>query len=358
MSGSTESAEQVLLKAARDVQSADPGRARLLLVLAAQAAALADHSAAGVEIGRLAATLPRGSNPVEEFFSVLLIGCGHYLSGDLAASLEPLRRAVQLAADFEESMLLTWASRAAYYVGDDDAAFRFDSRAVSLARAAGALGDMLPPLQRLALSEVLLGHWLSAAAHAGEAASFARETGQPNMASLPLGWLALLAAYRGDTENLAAHLADAQEVLPLHPMVVSQDALHWARAVSEAAAGEPSVAMEHLRRVVSPGVCLLSSLDRVEIAVQAGQRDQGREWLAPLETFAEPPVRRGPRRGPLTARPSSGTSRPRPRTTSGASRNTGGPGVRSNEPEPSWATASSYAGAVAGSTPAATSERP
>ena len=136
-------------------------------------------------------------------------------------------------------MLLTWASRAAYYVGDDDAAFRFDSRAVSLARAAGALGDMLPPLQRLALSEVLLGHWLSAAAHAGEAARFARETGQPNMASLPLGWLALLAAYRGDTENLAAHLADAQEVLPLHPMVVSEDALHWARAVSEAAAGEP-----------------------------------------------------------------------------------------------------------------------
>ena len=287
VSGSTESAEQVLLKAARDMQSADPGRSLHLLVLAAQAAALADHSDAGVEIGRLAATLPRGSTPVEEFFSDLLVGCGYYLSGDLAASLEPLRHAVQLAADFEESMLLTWASRAAYYVGDDDAAFRFDSRAVSLARAAGALGDMLPPLQRLALSEVLLGHWPSAAAHAGEAARFARETGQPNMASLPLGWLALLAAYRGDTENLAAHLADAQEVLPLHPMVVSQDALHWARAVSEAAAGEPSVAMEHLRRVVSPGVCLLSSLDRVEIAVQAGQGDQGREWLAPLATFAE-----------------------------------------------------------------------
>ena len=99
-------------------------------------------------------------------------------------------------------MLLTWGSRAAYYVGDEEAAFRLDSRAVSLARTAGALGDMLPPLQRLALSEILLGHWPSAAAHGIEAATFATETGQPNMASLPTGWLALLAAYRGDTENL------------------------------------------------------------------------------------------------------------------------------------------------------------
>src|SRR3990170_1939699 len=69
-------------------------------------------------------------------------------------------------------------------------------------------------------------------------------------------------------------------------MGVSEDAFHGAGAVSEAAAGEPSVAMEHLRRIVSPGVCLLSSLDRVEIAVQADEKDQGREWLAPLAAFA------------------------------------------------------------------------
>jgi len=287
VSGSTESAEQVLLKAAREVRSADPGRALRLLVVAAQAAALADHSDAGVEIGALAAALPRGSSPVEGFFTDLLVGCGHYLSGDLASSLEPLRHAVEAASGFEESMLLTWASRAAYYVGDDEAAFRLDSRAVSLARAAGALGDMLPPLQRLALSEILLGHWSSAAAHGVEAARFARESGQPNMASLPTSWLALLAAYRGDTTNLDAHLAAAEDLLPRHPMVVAQDALLWARAVSEANAGQPGVAVEHLRRVVSPGVCLLSSLDRVEIAVQAGLADQAEEWLAPLLRFAD-----------------------------------------------------------------------
>lgn len=287
VSGSTGSAEQILVTAARDVQSADPGRALQLLVVAAQAAALADHSEAGVEIGRIAATLPRGSTPLERFFSDLLVGCGHYLSGDLAASLAPLRSAVQAAGEFEESMLLTWGSRAAYYVGDDQAAFRLDSRAVSIARASGALGDMLPPLQRLALSELLLGHWSSAGAHGVEAARFANETGQQNMASLPTGWLALLSAYRGKTDDLDAHLAAAEELLPWHPMVVAQDALLWAQSVSEATAGEPGIAVEHLRRVTSPGVSLLASLDRVEIAVQAGLADQAQEWLAPLERFAQ-----------------------------------------------------------------------
>ena len=34
-------------------------------------------------------------------------------------------------------MLLAWAARAAFYLGDDAAVFRLDSRAVALARADG-----------------------------------------------------------------------------------------------------------------------------------------------------------------------------------------------------------------------------
>ena len=287
VSGSTASAEQVLLGAARDVQALDTGRALQLLVVGAQAAALADHAEAGVEIGRIAAALPRGQTPLEGFFGDLLVGCGHFLSGDLAAALAPLRRAVRAAPEFEQSMLLTWGSRAAYYIGDDEAAFQLDSRAVSLARAAGALGDMLPPLQRLALSEILLGHWSSAAAHGAEAARFANETGQPNMASLPTAWLALLAAYRGDTADLDTQLATADELLAEHPMAVAADTVFWARAVSEGRAGEAGVAVEHFRRVTSSGISLLASLDRVEVAVQAGQDDQAEEWLSLLVRFAE-----------------------------------------------------------------------
>lgn len=283
---SAESAEQVLMRAARDMQSRDPARALHLLVIAAQAAALADHAATEVEIGRLAAAMPRGPGAREQFFVDLLVGCGQYLSGERSSSASLLRDVVRKAQDFDESMLMTWAGRAAFYLGDDEAAHQLDSKAVARARAVGAIGDMLPPLQRLALSELLRGQWATATANAVEALSLARETGQHGLSSLPLCWLALLAAYRGDTTELRSHLDAAGAVLPRHPMVVASESLLWARAVSEAAAGDVNEAMDHLDRVTSQTVSRMCSLDRIEIAVQAGQTRAARAWLGDLSGFA------------------------------------------------------------------------
>jgi ATP/maltotriose-dependent transcriptional regulator MalT len=181
---------------------------------------------------------------------------------------------------------MTWAGRAAFYLGDDDAAHRLDSKAVARARAVGAIGDMLPPLQRLALSEILRGQWSTATANAVEALRFARETGQHGFSSLPLCWLALLAAYRGDTTGLRSHLDAADAVLPRHPMVVASETLLWARAVSEAAAGDTNAAMEHIGRVTSQTVSRMCSLDRIEIAVQTGNTTEARAWLADLTRSA------------------------------------------------------------------------
>lgn len=286
VAGSAESAEHVLMKAARGMQSRDPGRALHLLVIAAQAAALADHAEAGIEIGRLAAALPRGPGAREHFFLDLLVGCGQYLSGDAASSVSLLQDVVRQAQDFDESMLMTWAGRAAFYLGDDDVAHRLDSRAVARARAVGAIGDMLPPLQRLALSEIFQGQWSTATANAVEALRFARETGQHGLSSLPLCWLALLAAYRGDTTELRSHLDAAGAVLPRHPMVVASETLLWARAVSEAAAGNVDAAMEHLGRVTSQTVSQMCSLDRIEVAVQTGHTTEAQAWLVELAGFA------------------------------------------------------------------------
>jgi DNA-binding CsgD family transcriptional regulator len=286
VAGSAESAEQVLMRAARGMQTRDPGRALHLLVIAAQAAALADHTAAEIEIGRIAAAMPRGAGDPGQFFLDLLVGCGQYVSGETTSSTRLLRDVVRKAQDFDESMLITWAGRAAFYLGDDEAAHRLDSRAVARARAVGAIGDMLPPLQRLALSEILQGQWSTATAYATEALRFARETGQHGLASLPSCWLALLAAYRGDDKELRCHLDAAGAVLPQHPMVVASESLLWARAVSEAAAGDVDAALEHLRRVTSQTVSRMSSLDRIEIAVQAGHATQAQAWLADLSGIA------------------------------------------------------------------------
>lgn len=284
--GSADSAEQILMTAARAVLTRDPGRALHLLVIAAQAAALADHAATEIEIGRLAAAMPRGAGLREQFFLDLLVGCGQYLSADSASSMRSLRDAVRTALDLDDSMLMTWAGRAAFYLGDDDAAHQLDSQAVARARAVGAIGDMLPPLQRLALSEILRGQWATATANAVEALRFARETGQHGLASLPLCWLALLAAYRGDTTELRSLLDEAGAVLPQHPMVVASETLLWARAVSEAAAGDVNAAMEHIGGVTSQTVSRMCSLDRIEIAVQAGRTTEAHAWLGDLARFA------------------------------------------------------------------------
>jgi len=286
VAGSAESAEHVLMRAARGMQARDPGRSLHLLVIAAQAAALADHTATEIEIGQLAASMPRGAGDPEQFFLDLLVGCGQYLSGETTSSTRLLRDVVRKAQDFDESMLITWAGRAAFYLGDDEVAHQLDSRAVARARAVGAIGDLLPPLQRLALSEILRGQWSTATANAIEALRFARETGQHGLASLPSCWLALLAAYRGDTSELLAHLDAAGAVLPQHPMVIASEALLWARAVSEAAAGDMLAAMEHLRRVTSQTVSRMCSLDRIEIAAQTGQANEAQAWLADLTGIA------------------------------------------------------------------------
>lgn len=286
VAGSAESAEHVLLEAARRMQASDPGRALHLLVIAAQAAALADHTEAEIEIGRLAAAMPPGTGDRERFFLDLLIGCGQYLSGETGSSARLLRDVVRKAQDFDDSMLITWAGRAAFYLGDDDAAHRLDARAVARARAVGALGDLLPPLQRLAWSGILQGHWSTAAANASEALRLARETGQHGLASLPSCWLAILAAYRGDTTELRSHLDAAGAVLPEHPMVVASEVVLWARALSEAAAGDGDAAMEHLRRVRSQTVSRMCSLDRIEIAVTTGHAEEARAWLAGVTATA------------------------------------------------------------------------
>ena len=286
VTGSAASAEQVLMKAARGIQSRDPGRALQLLVIAAQAAALVDHAATEIEIGRLAAAMPRGTDTRLQFFADLLVGCGQYLNGEGSSSTRLLRDVVRQAQDFDDSMLMTWAGRAAFYLGDDDAGYDLDSKAVARARAVGAIGDMLPPLQRLALSEILRGRWSTANANAAEALRFAQETGQHGFSSLPLCWLALLAAYRGDTTELRSHLDAAGAVLPRHPMAVVSESLLWARAVSEAAAGDLDASMEHLSRVTSPTVSRMSSLDRIEIAAHTGHTSEAQGWLTDLTGFA------------------------------------------------------------------------
>jgi DNA-binding CsgD family transcriptional regulator len=106
------------------------------------------------------------------------------------------------------------------------------------------------------------------------------------MASLPGCWLSLLAAYKGDENDLATRVEETQRALANHPMAIAQEALTWARAVGDACRGDNARALRRIAAVNSPGVALMAALDRIEIAVQAGRRAKALGWIVELETFA------------------------------------------------------------------------
>jgi hypothetical protein len=94
----------------------------------------------------------------------------------------------------------------AFYLGDDDAAYRLNAQTVAAARATGAIGELLFALPRLALAEMLTGRWAAAEVSADEAERLARETSQPGLRAVPLAWLAVLAVLTGDENRFESLL--------------------------------------------------------------------------------------------------------------------------------------------------------
>jgi hypothetical protein len=289
--GSALAARQILVQAARDVAASDPRRALEMLVAAVEAAWVASDAAAGAEIAQLAAALRPGDEPRTRCFVRLLAGFSHLLDGDLERAIPALREAIRLAERLDQTDLISHADHAALYVGDDATAYRLNAQAVARARAAGAVGDLVFSLQRLALAEIVTGRWAAGAASAGEALRLARETDQPELSALPLAWLALLAALKGDEDAVRSLVAETEEVTAAHRIGVLEgqvhDAIHWARGIHEAAAGRPASAMTWFDGMSHPAVArMAAALDRIEAAVYADRRDTALEWLGHLEAFA------------------------------------------------------------------------
>jgi DNA-binding CsgD family transcriptional regulator len=290
--GSALAARQILLQAARDVAPSDPRRALEMLVAAAEAAWVASDAAAGAEIAQLAAALQPGDEPRARFFVRLLAGFSQLLDGNVERAIDALRDAIRLAESLDQTDLISHADHAALYVGDDARAYSLNAQAVARARAAGAVGDLVFALQRLALAEIVTGRWTAAAASAAEALRLARETGQPELSAPSLAWLALLAALRGDEDGFRSLVADTGEVTAAHRIGVLEgqvhDAIHWAHGIHEAAAGRPASAMTWFEAMAHPAVApMAAALDRIEAAVHADRRDTALEWLHHLEAFAE-----------------------------------------------------------------------
>jgi DNA-binding CsgD family transcriptional regulator len=288
--GSVAVAQQLLVKAASDAAPADPGRARSILAGAAEAAWLESDRDAGAELGRIATRLGPPDSPSDGYFADLVGGFLHLLDGHPGKGVRLLTGTIELAERLADPGLLSLAAHHAFYVGDDDAAYRLNTRVAAAARLDGKAAELLFALPRLAQAELLTGRWTAAAASAAEAVRLATGTGQPALSAMPLAWLTLLAALRGDEDGFWSRVAETEQLAAAHSFGVFQGAVHdvvgWARAVQKATTARPASADSLLGELEHPVVITMAALDGVEAAVRAGRRASALERLDAIDAVA------------------------------------------------------------------------
>jgi DNA-binding CsgD family transcriptional regulator len=288
--GSPLAAHQILLGASRDISGSHSTRATELISEAAETAWVIQDQTAGVQLDDLVADLSPGDGPTTQFYFHLVTGFRGLLQDDLEPAMRALRDAVAIAGQSNDTHLLVRAGHCAFYIGDDAAAYDLNARTVAGARTAGAVGDLLPALERLAHAQVLTSRWAGAVASASEAARLARETGQPQLAALPVAWVGLVAALHGDDDGFQAALTENEVLAATHPLGVyqgvMQGVLSWARGVHLADNGQAASALGWFQEISHPVVARMAALDRIEAALLADQRDLADTWLASFEQFA------------------------------------------------------------------------
>ena len=235
--------------------------------------------------------MPPADTPRTRFLTHLLNGFVGLLNGEVARPVRALHDAMDLAAEPDLPDLVVPAGHLAFYLGDDDAAYRLNAQTVAAARTTGAIGDLLFALQRLALAEILTGRWAAAEVSADEAERLSRETSQPGLRAVSLAWLAVLAVLTGDEERFQSLLTKTEELAGAHALGVFdaqvRDALHWARGLRELTAGNPESAVTWFSAMSHPAVAgMAAALDRIEAAIHGGRRDEALEWLGRLDAFA------------------------------------------------------------------------
>ena len=288
--GSVAAAQPILVQAALDAAPVDPGRARRILAGAAEAAWLESDRNAGAELRGVAARLGPANSSHDRYFADLTAGFLANLEDDPAAAVRLLTGAIELAGRLKDPDLLSLAAHHAFYVGDDTAAHQLNVRVAAAARAGGKAAELLFTLPRLAQAELLCGRWAAAAASAAEAVRLAAETGQSALSALPLAWLTLLAALRGEEDAFWSRVAETEQVAAAYALGVFQspvlDVLQWARAVQKSGTERPASAATLLGELSHPVIARMAALDAVEAAVHAGRRTAAMEQLKVLQAFA------------------------------------------------------------------------
>ncbi|WP_225849954.1 LuxR family transcriptional regulator [Streptomyces sp. HPF1205] len=193
----------VLLKAARQVEESDSGLARATyldaLTAAMAAGRLAGEGWSAAEVSRAARGAPRPADPSAS--DLLLDGLTGHVTHGYAAGAPLLRKALDAfgrGMPLEEELPRLWpACLAAMHLWDDRAWDALSLRYVTLARGAGALGELRPALGMRSLALLLSGGAGGSGGSGAAAGGREQATAEPEDGGFPsygaLGRLALRA---------------------------------------------------------------------------------------------------------------------------------------------------------------------
>jgi DNA-binding CsgD family transcriptional regulator len=288
--GSPKVGRRLILRAAAAVADADPPRALAMRMMATALATWGTGISADDDLDFPAPSPGAGTPTRLRCLAELLDGHRHFLRRDMAAAAGAWRRAFVLAdALAPDADLLVNLGLAAMHLGDADVAQRSYGALLALARDGGSVTTAVQALSRLPAGRIPTGEWSSAAAAANEALVLARGTGQVPLTTMPLAWVGLLAALRGDAASTGA-LDELDAVLTGQPVgivgIAAADMAAWARGVLASNGSDRDGAIHHLSRIRHPTIARSAALDRLEAAARAERPDLVRTWADELDEFA------------------------------------------------------------------------
>jgi DNA-binding CsgD family transcriptional regulator/predicted ATPase len=285
---------RTLLGAATAVAPVDGQRALDLLNLASAAAAYTGDAEAQAAVAEVARAVAVEDNPSSRMLAALLIGIGSHANGEFDTAVPKLRLALELVDELvatsveqEAPLALLFTGRAALYLGDDRAAYRAHHEAAARAREAGALGRLTQILPILTITEVWAGSWDSASANAREALRLGREVTQEHLVAQALALVALIAAFRGDEDECRTLAAESRELAAARGLGVVAAITQWALVLLELGLGRADEALWHAKDITNRLVSDWSTLDRIEAAVRADERETAHSWLESFEQWAD-----------------------------------------------------------------------
>ena len=289
--GTPARAHEILMAAAEEILTTDPGRAGAMLVQAGEAANFAGDLQGEIAAGRLAERL-RAETGDRSLEVTMMAGVADLLEGRAADGAALLTEAIAQASASDNPRRFSWAGSCAFYLGDIGAATAYWGRFADEARSQGAIALLAVALAYRASGEASEGRFASAVVTASEGLRLAEETGQANAAAFHRAVLARGAARCGREEECRAQAAAVFAVARERGLGIHAGHALLALGELELAAGRPAESLIHFETLwhAGPGAGSVSAKlfampDLVEAAFRAERIDTAREALAFYEDW-------------------------------------------------------------------------